>query len=351
MSERSRKERINLPHPDRSGLRVAVVGATGAVGAVLLDVLEERALPVHELRPLASGRSAGGHVPWRGSQVEVLEAAPEAFEGIDLVFFAATGELSRTLAPAAVDCGAVVIDKSATWRMDPAVPLVVPEINPEAVDDHRGIVSCPNCTTIGVAMALWPIERAARLRRVVATTFQAASGAGRDGIDVLAAQRAGRAEDEAGVFAAPIHDNVIPLCGELESDAETGEEHKLRNEVRKILSRPGLPVSVTCVRVPVEVGHSSSLLVETERAIGPDEARSLLAAAPGVEVVDDPARRIVPTPRDVVGRDAVMVGRVRSELDGEGLWLWQSADNLRKGAATNAVQIAETLIARKRLGA
>lgn len=343
------------PENRRPRLRVAIAGATGAVGEVLLEVLSERNFPIDELRLLASERSAGGTLRWRDRAWPIHEATPDAFEGIDLVFFAATGALSRELAPAAVERGAVVIDKSNTWRMDPGVPLVVPEINPAALDAHRGIVACPNCTTIGVAMALAPIERAARLSRVVGTTFQAASGAGRDGIDVLERERAGPASPAPGVFAAPLHvfaaplhDNVIPLCGSLGGDDYTDEEQKLRDELRKILDRPELPVSVTCVRVPVAVGHSSSLLVDTEKPVDAESARALIAAFPGVELADDRLR--VPTPRDVVGRDAVRVGRIRRELDGPGLWLWQVGDNLRKGAATNAVQIAEAMIERKLLG-
>lgn len=340
--------RSNEIHEARSGspargLRVAIAGATGAVGEVLLEVLAERAFPVEELRLLASGRSAGGKLRWREREWTIHEATPDAFEGIDVVFFAATGSLSRELAPAAVERGALVIDKSSTWRMDPGVPLVIPEINPEALDAHRGIVACPNCTTIGVAMALAPIERAARLARVVVTTLQAASGAGRDGLDALQAERAGEVA-QSSPFVAAIHDNVIPQCDAFADDGFTAEEHKLRAELRKILSRPELPVGVTCVRVPVAVGHSSSLLVHTERPLDPARASALIAAFPGIELVD------VPTPRDVAGRDVVRVGRIRREHDGRGLWLFQSADNLRKGAATNAVQIAETLIERKLLG-
>jgi aspartate-semialdehyde dehydrogenase len=349
MSDSVERDGARARHEKRDGLCVAVVGATGAVGEVLLTVLAERALPVRELRPLASERSAGATVPWQGRRLSVLPATPEVFEGVDVVFFAATGALSRTLAPAAVAHGAVVIDKSNTWRMDPRVPLVVPEINPEALDVHQGIVSCPNCTTIGVAMALAPLERIARLRDVVVTTLQAASGAGREGVEVLERERRGETA-AASPFAAPLHDNVVPLCETFAPDGDATEEHKLRAELRKILSRPDLPVSVTCVRVPVAVGHASTLLVETEPPLDPVAARAALEAAPGVEVVDDPATRAMPTPQSIVGRDVVGVGRIRREQDGERLWLWQVGDNLRKGAATNAVQIAETLLARKLLG-
>jgi aspartate-semialdehyde dehydrogenase len=322
------------------------------VGEVLLDVLSERSFPVAELRLLASGRSAGTSLSHRGRTFEVHEARPEAFEGADLVFFAATGELSRTLAPEAVARGAVVIDKSSTWRMHEEVPLVVPEVNPEALDAHTGIIACPNCTTVGVVMTLAPLQRAAGLVGLVVTTLQAASGAGRDGIDELEGQRSARAGEGTGpmVFAAPIHDNVIPLCDGLEGDGYTGEEHKLVSETRKILDLPALAVSVTCVRVPVVVGHSASMLVTTARDLSPEQAREALRAFPGVEVVDESAGQRVPTPAEVKDRDVVIVGRVRRDIAGRGLALWQVSNNLRKGAATNAVQIAETLIERKLLG-
>jgi aspartate-semialdehyde dehydrogenase len=332
-------------------LTVAVVGATGAVGEVLLDVLAEREFPLGELRLLASGRSAGRSLSHAGGAIRVQEARPEAFEGADLVFFAATGDLSRTLAPEAVARGAIVIDKSSTWRMRPEVPLVVPEVNPEALDSHHGIVACPNCTTIGVVMALAPLHRAAGLERVVATTLQAASGAGRDGVDELELQRRAQPGESPApaIFAAPIHDNVVPLCDALGDDGHSAEEVKLIAETRKILGLPALPISVTCVRVPVAVGHSASLLVSTERPLGAAEAREALANFPGVEVVDEACGERVPTPADVVGRDAIVVGRIREDTGGQGLALFQVGNNLRKGAATNAVQIAEALIERKLL--
>ncbi|MGH0036825.1 MAG: aspartate-semialdehyde dehydrogenase [Myxococcota bacterium] len=330
-------------------LSVAVVGATGAVGEVLLRILEDRDFPVGRLLPLASGRSAGTSVRFRGEDVTVEEARPEAFEGIDLAFFAATGSLSKTLAPEVAKRGGIAIDKSSTWRMDEKVPLVVPEVNPDALDKHEGIVACPNCTTIGVVMALEPLHRAAGLRRAVITTLQATSGAGRDGIVELEKQqealRAG-AEPKPEIFAAPIANNVVPLCENFLEDGYSTEEVKLLFENRKIMGLPELEVTMTCVRVPVPVGHSAAILVETERPLSADEARSALAAFPGVNVVDDPANRSFPTARDVVGHDEILVGRVRKDLVGDGLWLWQVGDNLRKGAATNAVQIAETLIAR-----
>ena len=331
------------------GVRVGVVGATGAVGEVLLRVLAERDYPVSLLRPLASRRSAGSKVQFRGSPVEVAEARPEAFDGLDVVFFAATGSLSKELAPEVVKRGGIAIDKSNTWRMQDGVPLVIPEVNPEAVDDHSGIIACPNCTTIGCVMALEPIHRAAGLKSAVITTLQAVSGAGRDGIEELEGQQralASGGSPEAKLFAAPIANNAVPLCETFRDDGFSTEEVKLLFESRKIMGLPDLEVSMTCVRVPVPVGHSATMLLETERPISADAARDALRAFPGVEVVDDIAHQGFPTPRDVVGRDEVLVGRVRKDLSSDRLWLWQVSDNLRKGAATNAVQIAELLLER-----
>lgn len=322
------------------------MGATGAVGEVLLRTLEERALPLSELILLASERSVGVRIPFRGEELEVRHAGPEAFVGVDLVFFAATGGLSRELAPAAVARGAVVIDKSATWRLDPTVPLVVPEVNAAALAGSRGIVACPNCTTIAAVMALEPLRRAAGLRRVVATTLQAVSGSGKEGIEELASQE--RILDDLSlakprVYVAPIARNAVPQCGAVGEDGTTSEERKLLDETRKILGEPQLEVAATCVRVPVMVGHSISLLVETARPLSALEATEALAAFPGVCVVnDEPAP---PTPLDAVGRDEVLVGRIRENPAGEGLLLWVVSDNLRKGAATNAVQIAEAMLA------
>ncbi|MBW2724754.1 MAG: aspartate-semialdehyde dehydrogenase [Deltaproteobacteria bacterium] len=335
------------------GVNIAVVGATGAVGKVLFEVLEERNFPTAEIRPLASRRSVGRKIRIGGVEREVLEARPEAFEGIDLVFFAATGALSRELAPEAVARGAIVIDKSNTWRMDAAVPLVVPEVNAARLDAHQGIIASPNCTTVGVVMALEPIRRRAGLRSAVITTLQAASGAGQPGVEELRAQRIDHAlgrELRAEVFAAPIEDNVVPLCETMLVNGYSSEELKLRDETRKILGLPSLAVAMTCVRVPVEVGHSATLLVETEVDVPVVDIVSALAAFPGVVVTHDRGSCRFPTPRDVVGSDEVWVGRVRKDLDSEKVWLWQVSDNLRKGAATNAVQIAEALLERKLIG-
>ena len=328
---------------------MGVVGATRAVGEVLLDVLTQRDFPVAELRPLASERSAGTTVAFGGRAIEVAEATPDSFAGLDVVFFAATGALSKTLAPEVVKAGAIAIDKSSIWLIDPNVPLVVPEVNPDAAFAHRGIIACPNCTTIGAVMALEPIHRAAGLESVVITTLQAVSGAGKPGIDELEEQlRAlgtGTAP-EPKVFDAPIANNVVPKCDGFGDDGFTAEEAKLLHETRKIMGLPELAVSVTCVRVPVPVGHSASMLLGTKRAIAPAEARRALEAFPGVEVVDDLQAQLFPTPRDVAGRDEVLVGRIRKDATSDRLWLWQTSDNLRKGAATNAIQIAELLIER-----
>jgi len=239
-----------------------------------------------------------------------------------------------------------VIDKSNTFRMEPGVPLVVPEVNAAALRKHAGIIACPNCTTIGVVMALAPLHREAGLRSVVITTLQAASGAGLPGLEELRAQSAALAEGRPPVheaFPAQLVENVLPLCERFEADGYSTEEHKLRRELRKILDLPELAVSMTCVRVPVPVGHSASILVETERPLSAERARQLLTAFPGVRLVDDPAHDVFPTPLDAAGVDDVLVGRVRKDLESERLWLFQAGDNLRKGAALNALQIAEVL--------
>jgi aspartate-semialdehyde dehydrogenase len=339
-----------MPQPHERKHTVAVVGATGAVGEVVLQLLAERRFPVGELRALASGRSAGSRVRFAGRDVEVAEARAEAFDGVDFAFFAATGSLSKELAPEVAKRGGVAIDKSSTWRLDPNVPLVVPEINPDALEKQRGIVACPNCTTIGVVMALEPIRRAAGLRSVVVTTLQAVSGTGKPGVEELSRQleeeRQGKAPTTS-TYPVPIAHNVLPLCESFREDGYSTEEIKLLLETRRILGlADSVQVAMTCVRVPVPVGHSATMLIETERVLSPEEARRALAAFPGVVVMDDPSKNVFPTPRDVVGRDEVLVGRIRKDLGSEKLWLWQVSDNLRKGAATNAIQIAEEMIRR-----
>jgi aspartate-semialdehyde dehydrogenase len=334
---------------DQHGKVVAVVGATGAVGEVLLEVLAERNFPIRELRALASGRSAGTKVRFAGREVEVREAVPAEFDGVDFAFFAATGTLSKELAPEVAKRGGVAIDKSSTWRMNDEVPLVVPEVNPDALEKHRGIVSCPNCTTIGFVMALEPLRRAAGLKSVVVTTLQAVSGTGKPGVEELERQlgeTAGGKDATKSTYPAQIAHNALPLCESFRDDGYSTEEVKLLHETRKILGMPDLAVSMTCVRVPVRVGHSATMLVETDRVLSPEQARAALAKFGGVKVVDDPAQNVFPTAVDVEGTDDVLVGRIRKDLGSERLWLWQVSDNLRKGAATNAVQIAEEMIRR-----
>jgi aspartate-semialdehyde dehydrogenase len=341
-----------------SQVRVGVIGATGQVGAVMRSVLAERDFPVGEIRYFASSRSAGRTLPWRGNEVVVEDADTADWSGIDIALFSAGKWTSKELAPRVAAAGATVIDNSSAWRMDPDVPLVVSEVNPEALERiPRGIVANPNCTTMAFMPALAPLHREAGLRRLVVSSYQAASGAGLAGtaeldeqVRKVADRAAALAFDGAAVdmpapvqFAAPLAFNVLPLAGSIVDDGsgETDEEQKLRNESRKILGIPGLPVSVTCVRVPVFTGHSLSINAAFERPLSPYRALELLTDAPGVSVVD------VPTPLMAAGTDPCYVGRVRRDPTVEhGLALFVSNDNLRKGAALNAVQIAELLVGR-----
>ena len=339
-----------------SGLRVGVVGATGQVGAVMLRLLAERGLPVEQLRVFASARSAGRTLAWAGGEVVVEDAAAADPSGLDVALFSAGGATSRELAPRFAAAGAVVIDNSSAWRMDPDVPLVVSEVNPEALADARkGIVANPNCTTMAAMPVLKPLHDAAGLVRVIASTYQAVSGSGLAGVEELLGQadavtpRAGElVHDGSAVpypapakYVGPIAFNVLPLAGSIVDDGsyETDEEQKLRNESRKILGIPDLRVTGTCVRVPVVTGHSLSLNVEFARPLSVAEATELLRGAPGVELAD------VPTPLQAAGRDPSYVGRLRQDGP-DGLALFLSNDNLRKGAALNAVQVAELVAAR-----
>ncbi|MGI8760128.1 MAG: aspartate-semialdehyde dehydrogenase [Jatrophihabitantaceae bacterium] len=338
-------------------MRVGIVGATGQVGGVMRRVLAERSFPVAELRLFASARSAGSTLPWEGVDVRVEDAATADPRGLDVVLFSAGAATSRELAPKFAAAGATVIDNSSAWRMDPDVPLVVAEVNGgEIVNARKGIIANPNCTTMAAMPVLKPLHDAAGLQRLVVSTYQAVSGAGLAGVDELDKQlRAGadRAAElthdgsavalgEPAVFARPIAFNVLPLAGSIVEDGtfETDEEHKLRNESCKILGIPQLRVSGTCVRVPVFTGHSLSINAEFARALSVERALQLLRTAPGVAVVD------VPTPLQAAGQDPAFVGRVRQDQSvdgGRGLVLFISNDNLRKGAALNAVQIAELL--------
>ena len=331
-----------------TGLTVAVVGATGAAGQTTLRILEERKFPVRELRAFASERSVGKTVAFCGEAVGIRKIEAAAFKGVDIAFCSAGSAQSREYAPMIVKAGATVIDKSNAFRMDPAVPLVVPEINPHAVRTHQGILACPNCTTIVTVMPLKPLHDAGRLTRVIATSYQAVSGAGVKGIAELREQTLAWARGEAITpkhFPHQIAFNLIPHIDAFGPDGYTGEEMKLVHETRKILEAPGLPVTPTTVRVPVFTCHSVAVTAETERKITAGEARDLFARFPGLRLWDDPARNRYPMPLVVEGQDDCYVGRVREDLSSpRGVTFWVVGDQLRKGAATNAVQIAELLL-------
>jgi aspartate-semialdehyde dehydrogenase len=331
-----------------SGITVAVVGATGAAGSTTLRILEERKFPVRELRAFASERSVGKTVAFRGEPVAVQRIDAAAFKGVDIAFCAAGTAQSRELVPMIVKAGAIVVDKSNAWRMDPKVPLVVPEINAHAARTHEGILACPNCTTIVTVMPLKPLHDAGRLRRVVATSFQAVSGAGVNGIEDLRQQALAWARGEAMVprhFQHQIAFNLIPAIDAFGADGYTGEEMKLVQETRKILEAPDLLVAPTTVRVPVFTCHSVAVNVETEEKITATRARELFSGFPGLRLWDEPAEQKYPMPIAVEGQDDCYVGRVREDLSHpRGLNFWVVGDQLRKGAATNAVQIAELLL-------
>jgi aspartate-semialdehyde dehydrogenase len=330
-----------------AGLRVAIVGATGAAGEMTLRILEERKFPVGELRAFASERSVGKTVVFAGESIRVDKVTPEAFRGVEIAFFSAGSAQSKEHAPLAVRAGAMVVDKSNAFRMDPAVPLIVPEINAHAIRAHQGIVASPNCTTVVTVMPLAPLHRAARVTRVVATSYQAVSGAGVNGVEELRQQTLAWARGEAIVprfFPHQIAFNLIPHIDRFGPGGYTGEEWKLVNEVRKILETPDLAVSPTTVRVPVFTAHSVAVNVETAEKVSVERARELFSRFPGLRVVDDPAEARYPMPVTVEGQDDCVVGRIREDLSHE-RWLnfWVVGDQLRKGAATNAVQIAELL--------
>ena len=331
-----------------SGLTIAVVGATGAAGQTTLKILEERKFPVRELRAFASERSVGKTVTFRGEPVAIQRIEAATFKGVDIAFCSAGSAQSKEYAPMIVKAGATVIDKSSAFRMDPDVPLVVPEINAHAARRHRGILACPNCTTIVTVMPLKPLHDAGRLTRVIATSFQAVSGAGVNGIAELREQTLAWARGEAIVakhFAHQIAFNLLPAIDRFGPDGYTGEEMKLVNEARKILEAPGLPVAPTTVRVPVFTSHSISVTAETETKITAAQARDLFARFPGLKLWDDPAQHRYPMPIAVEGQDDCFVGRIREDLSSpNGLSFWVVGDQLRKGAATNAVQIAELLL-------
>lgn len=326
---------------------VAIVGATGAVGAELLTVLERRNFPVANVRPLASGKSAGKKVSFRGQPIPVEELTERSFDHIDIAFFSAGGERSRKFAPIARDAGVIVIDNSSTFRMDHGVPLVIPEINPDDVKQHRGLIANPNCTAAVALMAIYPLHRAFGVRRVFAASYQAVSGSGARAIAELKEQVQASAEDRsltAKVYPHPIAFNVLPHVDIFLESGYTKEEMKMQDEGRKIMHLPNFRASVTCVRVPVYRAHSVAVSAEFEKTVSVDEAREVLAKAPGLELVDEPHNNRYPMPLDVAGKDNCQVGRVRRDCALEnGLAFWVSGDQLLKGAALNAVQIAELL--------
>jgi len=331
---------------------VAVVGATGAVGTEMIEILEERKFPVEVLLPLASYRSAGERVTFHDQELVVRELTQDSFEGVDIALFSAGADISREYAPIAAKAGAVVIDNSSAWRMGKDVPLVVPEVNRADIAKHKGIIANPNCSTVQMVVALKPLHDRARIRRIVVTTFQSVSGTGKEAMDELLEQ----AQDLLSfkelapkVYPYQIAFNCLPHIDDFLPSGYTKEEMKLLNETRKIMGDDSIRVTATTVRVPVYVGHSESVNIETEKKLTANEARAILCEAPGVLLYDDPVHKIYPMPIDVAGKDEVFVGRIREdESVPNGLNLWIVADNLRKGAALNAIQIAEELIAAAR---
>ncbi len=327
---------------------VAVVGATGAVGTIICRMLADRKFPLKHIKFLASSRSAGSTLRFAGRDYVVEEMTPAAFEGVDLAIGSTPDETARDFAPWAVERGCLVVDESGYWRMDPKVPLVVPEVNPEAVEDHHGIIASPNCSTTQMVVAMKPLHDAARIRRVIVSTYQATSGMGLAGSKELdAATRAAVAAEpfKPQAFAHPIAFNLIPQIGSHKEQGYTSEEMKMVYETRKIIGDDSIQVCPTCVRVPVDNCHSESILVETEKKLTVEDARRLFAATPGIIVVDDLAAKSYPMPSNCNGRDEVFIGRIREDISSpNGLAFWCVSDNLRKGAATNAVQIAELLV-------
>ena len=333
---------------ERRTYAVAVVGATGAVGQQMLRTLEERDFPVGEIRPLASERSAGKTVEFRGEEVTVQVLGPGSFEGIGIALFSAGGSVSQEFVPRAVQAGAVAVDNTSAFRMDPAVPLVVPEVNAGAARQHKGIIANPNCSTIQMVVALKPLYDRSRIRRIVVSTYQATSGAGQKAMDELFEQTRslmnGR-EAVRKVFPHRIAFNCIPHIDVFQENGYTKEEMKMVNETRKIMGDDEIAVTATTVRVPVFYGHAEAVVIETEEKITAGEARAILQEAPGVRVMDDPSQNHYPMQLNAAGQDDTLVGRIREDISHpRGLCLWIVADNIRKGAATNAVQIAEYLV-------
>jgi aspartate-semialdehyde dehydrogenase len=336
------------------GYRVGVVGATGLVGSTILGLLAAREFPISEVIPFASERSVGKEIEWNDTVLECRPLNDETTQRLDLVLSSAGGGVSAEWAPRFVETGAVVVDNTSYWRMHDDVPLVVAEVNPDALEDHGGIVANPNCSTMQMVVALKPLFDEAGIERLVVSTYQAVSGTGKGAVDELLAQSRAVLDDReptASVYPHPIAFNALPQAGSFPAgDDHTDEERKLINETRKILGDPSIRISATCVRVPVVTGHSEAVNVETREPLSPERARELLSSAPGVTVVDDPGTAGYPMATDAAGRDDVFVGRIRRDPGNErALDMWIVSDNLRKGAATNAVQVAELLIERNLL--
>ncbi|VAX25516.1 Aspartate-semialdehyde dehydrogenase [hydrothermal vent metagenome] len=327
---------------------VAVVGATGAVGEEMIKILEERQFPVSVFRPLASSRSAGMEVSFRGESYIVEELTHDSFEGINIAIFSAGAARSKEFAPSAVDAGAVVVDNSSAFRMDPDIPLVVPEVNRNAIERHKGIIANPNCSTIQLVTALKPLHDAARIKRIVISTYQSVSGAGKEAIDELSQQTKDMfnfQDIEPKIFPAQIAFNCIPQIDVFLEDGYTKEEAKMINETKKIMEDESIQVTATCVRVPVFYSHGESVNLEFAVPIAPDFAREILMNAPGIEVVDTPEEQKYPLATEAAGKDPVYVGRIRRDNTVKhGLNMWIVSDNIRKGAALNAIQIAEELL-------
>jgi aspartate-semialdehyde dehydrogenase len=326
-------------------LNVAVVGATGMVGQAMLSILAERHFPCAQVKALASERSKGLKVAYNGSSIAIEPINEDAFKGVDVALFAASADIALMFAPIAAEAGALVIDNSSAWRMKENVPLVVPEVNREDIRNNEGIIANPNCCTVPLTVVLNPLRRAVGLERVLVSTYQSASGAGRALVEELEEQTKAIASDnepQVVVYPYQLAYNVVPGGWHPEADGYNEEEVKITNETRKIMHMPDLAIVATCVRVPVPVGHGESVFIETTRRISADEVRTLLGSSPGIVVEDDPHAKIYPTPHHVAGKDEVYVGRIRNDPSSDhGLALWLVSDNLRKGAALNAVQIAE----------
>jgi len=330
--------------------RVAIVGATGLVGQEFIKTLEQRSFPMASIKLLASERSVGKRLMVKGEEVGVSEATPESFKGVDIALFSAGAEISRHLSPIAARSGAVVIDNSAAFRMMPSVPLVVPEVNPEDIEQHQGIIANPNCSTIQMVVALYPLHKANPIKRIIVDTYQAVSGTGAAAVDELTTQVKQVLNGQQAiphVYPHQIAFNVLPEIDVFWDNGYTREEWKLVEETKKIMHANELAISATCVRVPVFTGHSEAIHIEFSRPMLPDEAERILAEAPGIKILDDPAISLYPQPWPAAGTDEVFVGRIRRDASHpNGLAMWVVADNLRKGAALNAVQIAEEMVKR-----